>query len=739
MSRPLASTPPATKPDKKSAPAEPLRGSSLILARATWIVVAALTLGFFAAGIPSEFAMFRTLCQPACTTGQLSPAGLQALRDLGLSPDFYAAYSVGLNVIFAVVYVTVAAVFFLRKPGDRMTVFVSVALLTFGTATFPGTINTLAAEHSAWWWPVAFLNFLGAASFGFFLYLFPDGRFVPRWTRWVALVWIAWQLPKYWFPSWASSDLNSWLGWLAAAVWLVALGTVLYAQVYRYRRVSNAVQRQQIKWVVLGISAAILAWIGINVTLAAFAPAPTSPGTLATLLVGYALIYAAMLLIPLSIGVAILRYHLWDVDLIINRTLVYGALTASVVLLYVLVVGGLGVLLQVRGNLIISLLATGLAAVLFQPLRNRLQRGVNHLMHGERDEPYTVLSRLGERLESTLSPDAVLPTVVQTVKEALKLPYVAIELERDATFETAASAGEPAQDPQRLPLVYGGETVGRLILRPRPGDETFGPADQRLLEDLAHQIGVAAHTVRLTDEAVRLSADLQRSRERLVTTREEERRRLHRDLHDGLGPTLGSLALKLDVAGDLLERDPAAARTLLGGLKTQAQSAVADIRRLVYALRPPALDDLGLLDAIGESAAQYSTNGLRVSGEAPGRLPPLPAAVEVAAYRIVQEALTNVARHAKASKCVIHLALEEAEETLRLEIRDDGRGLPPERGRGVGVASMRERAAELGGECVVELFLAGGTRVRASLPYTPGAGAVDARHPDVAELSESGE
>jgi signal transduction histidine kinase len=739
MSRPFASTPPEATPDQKSAPVEPLSGRSLILARATWIVVAALTLSFFAAGIPSEFAMFRTVCQPACTTGQLSPTGLQALRDFGLSLDFYAAYAVGLNVIFAVVYVAVAAVIFWRKPDDRMALFVSVALLTFGTATFPGTINTLATEHSAWWWPVAFLNFLGAASFGLFLFLFPDGRFVPRWTRWVALVWIAWQLPKYWFPSWASSDLNSWPGWLAAAVWLVALGTVLYAQVYRYRRVSNAVQRQQIKWVVLGISAAILAWIGINVTLAAFAPAPTSPGTLATLLIGYALIYAAMLLIPLSIGVAILRRNLWDVDFIINRTLVYGALTASVVLLYVLVVGGLGVLLQVRGNLIISLLATGLAAVLFQPLRNRLQRGVNHLMHGERDEPYTVLSRLGERLESTLSPDAVLPTVVQTVKEALKLPYVAIELERDATFETAASAGEPAQDPQRLPLVYGGETVGRLILRPRPGDETFGPADQRLLEDLAHQIGVAAHTVRLTDEAVRLSADLQRSRERLVTTREEERRRLHRDLHDGLGPTLGSLALKLDVAGDLLERDPAAARTLLGGLKTQAQSAVADIRRLVYALRPPALDDLGLLGAIGESAAQYSTNGLRVSVEAPGRLPPLSAAVEVAAYRIVQEALTNVARHAKASKCVIHLALEEAEETLRLEIRDDGRGLPPERGRGVGVASMRERAAELGGECVVELFLAGGTRVRASLPYTPGAGAVDARHPDVAELSESGE
>src|SRR5919107_4481711 len=135
MSRPFASTPPEATPDQKSAPAEPLRGRSLILARVTWIVVAALTLGFFAAGIPSEFAMFRTACQPACTTGQLSPAGLQALRDLGLSLDFYAGYSVGLNVIFAVVYVAVAAGFFWGQPRERMAVFVSLAPLTFWTAT----------------------------------------------------------------------------------------------------------------------------------------------------------------------------------------------------------------------------------------------------------------------------------------------------------------------------------------------------------------------------------------------------------------------------------------------------------------------------------------------------------------------------------------------------------------------------------------------------------------------------
>jgi signal transduction histidine kinase len=727
MSRLLTSTPPATPADHGSPSAEPLRGRWLIVARATWIVVAVLAVGFFAVGIPSEFAMFRTACQTACTTGQLIPVALQALQDLGLSLGFYATYNVGLDVAFAVVYVTVAAVIFWRKPDDRMALFASLTLLLFGAMTFTNATDALATQHPSWWLPVALLTFLGSVFMSFFVYLFPDGRFVPRWTRWVVLLWISWQVPQYLFPGWFLSE--SWHHWLQNVVWFVALSTAVGAQIYRYRRVSNVVQRQQVKWVVFGISAAILTFIGTNITLTVFAPASTSPGRLAAILVGYPLVYAGMLLIPLAIGVAILRYHLWDVDLIINRTLVYGTLTASVVLLYVLVVGGLGVLLQVRGNLIVSLLATGLAAVLFQPLRNRLQRGANRLMYGERDEPYKVLSRLGERLESTLSPDAVLPTVCTTVKEALKLPYVAIELERDGAFETVTSAGEPAQDAQRLPLVYRGETVGRLVVRPRVGDDAFTTADQHLLRDLAHQVGVAAHTVRLTHEALHLSADLQRSRERLVTTREEERRRLHRDLHDGLGPTLGSLALKLDVAGDLLEQDPAAARALLSLLKTQAQGALTDIRRLVYALRPPALDDLGLLGTIEESAAQYSTNGLRVSVEAPGRLPPLPAAVEVAAYRIVQEALTNVVRHAEASECVVRLALDEADRTLRREIRDDGRGLPPEYGWGVGVVSMRERAAELGGQCVVESSSAGGTRVRASLPCTPGA----------AQLSESEE
>jgi signal transduction histidine kinase len=444
------------------------------------------------------------------------------------------------------------------------------------------------------------------------------------------------------------------------------------------------------------------------------APAPATPGMVINALIGVTFVYAAMLLVPLSIGFAILRHQLFDIDLIINRTLVYGALTASVVALYVIVVGALGQLLQVNGNLIVSLIATGLTAVLFHPFRTRLQRGVNHLMYGERDEPYAVLSRLGQRLEASLTPDAMLPTVARTVAEALKLPYVAIETGHDGRMERTA-VGEPVDNLLRLPLTYGGESVGRMVLGARTGG-TFTPADAALLEDLAHQTAIAVHAVTLHREAVRLSADLQRSRELLVTAREEERRRLRRDLHDGLGPRLAAQSLKVGSARMLYDQDPKTADTLLSELESDIEATLAEIRRLVYDLRPPALDELGLVGAIHDAAEHHTSqgaNGLHISVHAPDKLPPLSAAVEVASYRIVQEALANVTHHASAADCVVRLTVMDE---LRIEVSDDGTGIPKEHHTGVGLHSMRERAEELGGTCIVGRSASGGTRVLARLP-----------------------
>ena len=327
-------------------------------------------------------------------------------------------------------------------------------------------------------------------------------------------------------------------------------------------------------------------------------------------------------------------------------------------------------------------------------------------MYGERDEPYGVISRLGQQLAAALAPEAVLPTIVQTVQETLKLPYVAIALQQDGEFAVVAAAGAPTDGTHHWPLAYQNETAGHLIVAPRTSGEAFGPADRRLLDDLARQAGVAVHAVRLT-------ADLRRARARLVTAQEEERRRLRRDLHDGLGPQLASQPLTIDAVCKVLAHDPATALELLQDLKAQSLAAMTDIRRLVYDLRPPALDDLGLVATLREQTRRYEHLGVRFTIEVPERLPALPAAVEVAAFRIVQEALTNVARHAQAQSCSVRLAIEDV---LSIEICDDGRGLPSDRRAGVGLSSMRERTEELGGRCMIEARAGGGTCVRAWLP-----------------------
>ncbi|MEO8286242.1 MAG: GAF domain-containing sensor histidine kinase [Chloroflexota bacterium] len=473
-------------------------------------------------------------------------------------------------------------------------------------------------------------------------------------------------------------------------------------------RVSGPTERQQTKWVILGITGTILGTQFVEIVV----PQISLPHV-ALALVSYTIYFAALLLIPLSMGLAILRYRLWDIDILINRTLVYGTLTAIVIVLYVLIVGSLSAFLQVSGNLIISLIATGIMAVLFQPLRERLQRGANRLLYGERDDPYRVLSNLGQRLGETSTPEAMLPNVVETIAQALKVPYAAIALRQGDTLQTAAIYGRPqaaaSPDLVRLPLVYQGEPVGELALARRAPGETFSKVDMGLLQSIAHEAGMAAHAVQLT-------ADLQRSRERLVTAREEERRRLRRDLHDGLGPVLGGLTLKLDAARNLLISNPAAVDKLLLDLKANTQSAITDIRRVVYELRPPALDDLGLASALREYAAQCSDlNGITITTEIAENLPPLPAAVEVAAYRIVQEGLNNVVRHAQASQCNVRLTIDK---DFYLEITDNGVGIPPNRRSGVGLTSMRERAEELGGSFTVAAQPGGGTRIEARLPLT---------------------
>jgi signal transduction histidine kinase len=564
-------------------------------------------------------------------------------------------------------------------------------------------------------WLGSWLYVLGAYLLIYSFMFFPDGRLPsPRWRVVAWLAALAFCLDTaalaltpgtlygyHGFENPFGVEALAGLGMIGPLTNVLALAAILapvIALIVRFRS-SRGNERAQIKWVVYAIAVLVTAIIAVN-----FWP------ELDPSLVGRVLFLAGFVAVPAAIGIAILKHRLFDIDLIINRTLVYVALTAVIIAIYVLIVGYLGAVLQTGSNLAISLAATGVVAVLFQPLRDRLQRYVNRLMYGERDDPYAVISRLGERLETALDPNAVLPTLVETVREALKLPYAAIALRRGSTSEISASAGEPVTNPLRLPLRYGNEPVGELLLGYRAGEEGFSDADQRLFGDLARQAGVAVHAVRLT-------ADLQRSRERLVTAREEERRRLRRDLHDGLGAQLAGLNVQAGVLRRLIPHDPEAADGLVVELREELRAAIGDIRRLVYDLRPPALDDLGLSGALDRLAERYGAegDGLRVQVETPEQLPPLPAAVEVAVYRIAQEALTNVVRHARAGECIVRLATAE-KGWLRMEITDDGVGIAKEHDTGVGLLSMRERAAELGGDCAVESPAAGGTRLLVRLP-----------------------
>ncbi len=564
--------------------------------------------------------------------------------------------------------------------------------------------------------------------------MFPTGRFLSYRWRWVTIIGIVislgaaaalglmpdlsqdngfetrfpvtnpfgvTNLPDWWFPFFRTISVG-------LVLLLILLG--LISMIVRFRRAAGD-ERQQIKWLVCYLATGI----GIQIFLLEIPATFFYPQLWDT--VWYAIVLPLVFVgIPIVMGIAIFKYRLYAIDLVINRTLVYGGLTLVVVLIYTLTVGGLSLMFQSAGSLPISLIATALIAIAFQPAREYLQRSINRLMFGQRDDPYAVLSHLSQQLQTTAVPTETLTSIVETIAGTLKLPYAAIELLEQTEQIGQATVGEPVAEVVELPLRYQNETVGRLLVSPRAPGETFTAKEQKLLADIAAQTGSVA-------SATRLTLALQRSRERLVLAREEERRRIRRDLHDGLGPTLASQTLKLDAILDLLTADPDAAGQHVKQLKQQTQQMVADIRRLVYELRPPALDELGLLEALRAHVAQMGgLNGqLHIAIEAaPEPLPPLPAAIEVAAYRIALEGVTNVIRHAQAKQCRVRFAITPGQPLpgLVITITDDGRGLPPGFRSGVGLTSMRERAEELGGTCMVGAGQNGGTQVRAMLSFS---------------------
>jgi signal transduction histidine kinase len=632
-------------------------------------------------------------------------------------------------IVLSIAFAGIAAFVFARRPNEPSAIPLILAAAAIAGSSLPWFMGATVSDiveggpfllHALLTGPLYMLLWPAAVHLAL---VFPAPLpLVRRWT-WLVPAVYAVGLGGYGLALLAlrlvTPSALDWVGtWPTVQVALIVPLLLLAAGllVRSYLRTTDPLGRTRIRWATLGAVASaalglVLFWLPQLV--------------LRQPLVDVSWIGIAALPLPLGLAAGILRNRLFDIDVAVNRTLVYGGLTLGVITTYTIAAAAMGTLVGPEHGYGVSLLATGIAALVALPIRDALQRTVNRLMYGERDEPWRAIRRLGQRLEWTAEPGRAFPAIAETVAGALRLPYVALELTDDGGGRTLAAEHGTRREPAvTLPVVHGGEPVGRLILGLRAGEQGFRPDELGLLEDLARQAGAAI-------QAMRLQAELVRSREALVLAREEERRRLRRDLHDGLGPSLAAIGLRADASAATLERDPAGATRLLEELGADVDIALADIRRLVDGLRPPALDELGLLGAIDQQMTRLQAGGagsagavLWVEGD-PTPLPELPAAVEVAAYRIAVEAVTNAVRHAEASECRVRV---HADDALTVEITDDGRGLPATVTPGVGLESIRARAEELGGSWRLERPAGGGTRIVARLPLA-GGGSVPGAEP----------
>ena len=425
---------------RPSPPSTTLRGRWLLLTRLAWVAVASIVIGFHVAGIPYAYA--RTINN--LNFDRLTTEQVRLFKNVGLAPEFYAAYTVALPVGTMVVFTAIATVIFWRRAEDRMALFGAFMLVVFGGAAVTSDVTqALVAAHPALWFPVHLLDYLGQVAFGIFFYVFPNGRFVPRWTRWLAIAVALLYVPDIFFPG-LPLDL------LDGPLFIGYLGSLVIAQVYRYRWVSSQMERQQTKWVVFGMAIAIVG-VAMLLTLTNYVPSfePTGPlGRMAA----DTCIYGFIALIPLSIGVAILRSGLYDIDILINRTLVYGSLTATLVALYfggIVLLQGVGsVVLQVpfravfgQTSTLATVGATLAMAALFTPLRRRIQSFIDRRFYRRKYDAAKTLEAFSAKLKDETNLDALSDDLVGVVRETMQPAYVSLWLR--PTGEPEGKSAEP--------------------------------------------------------------------------------------------------------------------------------------------------------------------------------------------------------------------------------------------------------------------------------------------------------
>jgi signal transduction histidine kinase len=493
--------------------------------------------------------------------------------------------------------------------------------------------------------------------------------------------------------------------------------------VRRFRR-STGVARLQLKW--LTTAAAILAVVYLLAMIASIGTTWGTQDTPTWVSILQNLSTLAFLLIPVSIGFAILKHRLYEIDVVINKTVVYGAMAAFITAAYVVMVVGIGALIG-RGsepNLPLSILATAVVAVAFGPVKQRVQHLANRLVYGKRSTPYEVLSQFSGRMAGALATEDALPTLAHTLAEATGAETAEVwlavrdELQlgarwpagdpRDPLTVPSGRMPEPGPGGLATPVRHQGRTLGCLVVRRASGDPVT-PAETKLVGDLAAQAGLVLRNVGLIE-------DLRASRQRLVAAQDSERRRLERNIHDGAQQRLVALAVRFNLAQRLARNGQAEVMARLGA---QTQSALENLRDLARGIYPPLLADQGLMAALQAQAAKVPVP-TRVEASGVGRYP---QEVEAAVYFCCLEALQNVAKYAQASR--VEIRLRDSEGELTIEVEDDGVGFDPAGGpRGSGLTNMQDRLAVAGGSLEVRSRLGEGTTVSGRVRVRPLEGAV---------------
>jgi signal transduction histidine kinase len=600
----------------------------------------------------------------------------------------------------------------------------------------------LAGLEGPMWVPIV------AIPATFLILLFPSGHLPsPRW-RWFArilaaglvLVFLGILFSPGKLDNSAVPGVENPLGvdWLRpllplalALIALLPIGIVvsLVSLVRRYRR-STGVERLQLRWLVTAAGiVALLYAIALPIGLVTGWNQDSGP-VLVALLQNVAIVSFA--LIPIAIGVSVLRYRLLDIDVVVSRALLFGALAIFITAVYVGIVVGVGAVVGSRANPVLSAAAAAVVALAFQPVRRRAQRLADRLVYGKRATPYEVLSEFSERLGKNYATDELLPKMARALADGTAAARADVwvrvgdQLRPEATWPSDAEPASPipasnadgsaAQSSMLEPVRHDGELLGALSFSKKVG-ESVTATEERLVRDLAAQAGLVMRNVALTERLVENIEQLRASRQRLVTAQDEERRKIERNLHDGAQQQIVALAVKLRLLEQLIGRDAEKAKAMAASLHTDTGEALQELRDLARGIYPPLLADKGLIAAL-ESQAGRSVVPVTIEA---GQLGRYPREIEAAVYFSCLEALQNVAKYAEASGATLRLS--DGDGRLRFEVTDDGVGFEADQTPyGTGLQGIADRLSALGGEVSVRSTPGAGTSVAGELPIAESSG-----------------